>query len=243
MLLLVLVLTLTGFWFEIHANADSVNLTNNVNKHLSNSTLDLNRNTVPFPEALISGKATAQPVDPVEMNSVNLQFRLSSTNVIGTKTIHAEKQTFACSRINDPIGFVYNYKDLLILTEVTGCMSGESFSPCGMDAKVDVCKRNSTGEILTCYSPPLRSSAPPMTRCTEQTPVLPLEMNSLVSQDQSDSSSSAVPVKSILAEKYSYNCIYGNSQIPNRIKEVITFTFVVEQQVFFKVFSHWNRMC
>jgi hypothetical protein len=118
---------------------------------------------------------------------------------------------------------------------VLGCEVGESFRPCGGGVEVVVCDRLSTGGIfpqgdISCYSPPPSTGQSiQTTRCTEQTlNRLPIEMNTLTPPDK-PSLPSHYTVESIVAEKYSYDCIYGNSQIPNRVKEVIIFTFVIEQ--------------
>ena len=110
-LLFILILALTGFRLGNPVNADAVedthdilaqtNSTGDIHTNLAN--LTVNEHTSPLPEAVICSKDTPQPVDPVEMNSVNLHYQLSSIIVIETKTIHDEKQTFACSRINDPV--------------------------------------------------------------------------------------------------------------------------------------------
>ena len=119
------------------------------------------------------------------------------------KTIHAEKDIFSCSRINDPIGSVFRYKDVTIYTEVFGSGTGPEFFPGLTQFKVTVCDRDPSGDLVSCNTPVITALVSNLTRCSEEKPISPLKMNSLSLNETGKS----IPAKSIVSEKHVYKCV------------------------------------
>ena len=193
---------------------------------------------VPLPVPVICGKTKDQPIDPVEMNSgIYRPF----PNFV--ETLHVEKEIFACHKLGAPTGSIFKYVDITLFTRIFPLESGATFIPTFWGVNATVCERDLSGDILSCTSPtiPIVDNPPLLTQCTEQTPILPLEVNTLFSDDLNYS----LPLKSVIAEKHSYNCAFGNVTVPNKIKETILFTFnaqVYDPHINMK-FSYANIEC
>jgi hypothetical protein len=191
-----------------------------------------------LPIPVICTKATPQPIDPVEMNSGIDPYQ---PNLV--RTVHVEKETFACQKLGAPVGDI-KYMDVTLVTQISGIDNGREFIFQNWLVNATVCERDLSGEMLTCGSPSIPiigyNERPVLKQCTEQSPILPLEMNTLFSDDPN----SRIPIKSVIAEKHSYTCIVGNSTVPNKIKETILFTFQGQLgQAFTTKFAHVNFQC
>ena len=80
-------------------------------------------------------------------------------------------------------------------------------------------------KMLFRSSPLISAVNASLSRCIEEEPVYPIEMNTLPLIKIGGPTSA----KSIMSEKHVYGCVSGNSIVPNKIKEVITFTSLFEQ--------------
>jgi hypothetical protein len=185
----------------------SINSTKVQGQSSINST-KVQNNLLPVP--ILCSKAIPQIEDPVEMDTVNIGAGY-------IKTIYAEKEIFGCQKLREPIGISF-YRDITLLLGLVSHDGG----PHDIGAKVTACERDNRGEILSCSSSlvPLTSKRTAVSGCVEEQPLLPVEMNTVSSND----SGSKYASKSVIAEKHTYKCIFGNSTFPNKIRETLVFT-------------------
>lgn len=182
--------------------------------------IPVNQMTNGQPNTLNCKKSADQPTDSVQMNTASYPL---GGSLLLLSTTHIYKETFACTRPNDPPGSVYLYKDLTTYTKVIGRSDIDTFFPTLTQFFTSSCIRNSTGDYTTCTSQD-NTGSPDLTRCAEETPSPSIEMNTLT-YDKPFGPEPGPQLRTIVSETHTYKCNAGNATIPNKTKEVVIFTY------------------
>lgn len=158
----------------------------------------------------------------LEMNTVvaKANVPVGGTTVVDVaKTVNVEKEIFFCDPNGD--GVVDIIRDVQIFTEIIEKMT--DFSIVSKGFEVITCEKTPAGDVLGCRSetpPPLgNNGCGPTHQEPRRPPRDPIEMNTVAKGKK---------VKTIKAQKEIFDCPVNPFGIPTLIKEVQTFTEILE---------------
>ena len=166
--------------------------------------------------AIAKCELSAQPMDPLDMNTVMFQEIV--------KTIHVEKEILSCKTLQGPPIII----DLSIYTEIIENIRRPGAEALKKSFEAITCAKTFDGTILGCVPKEIRPNDRLLQNltCNIQTPPIPfpIEMNTVVG------SVDVGPfVKTIEAETEIFNCDLLPNGNPTKIKMVTIFTEIFEQ--------------
>jgi hypothetical protein len=177
------------------------------------SLISLNQLTGGQPSELKCIKSKAQPTHPVQMETAIFKAPQAPAGN-DTKTTHVNEQTYNCIRPGHPP----IYKDLTTYTNIWGHLERSEFIPNATSMLTVNCERNSTGDLLTCGFQDWNNVYPAMKSCEEETPIPPIQVNTITY------GTGLGQLRTIVSETHTYKCIAGNTNIPDKMKDVVIFT-------------------